>query len=153
MKCVNVLTIYCVPLNLMNTILRCMQNCGCCANVLQLVSQVEGLRNFLIDRNHDLLLLFLCSYGTKWHIYAKINNAKQLSRDVAVLTNVLRTDRWCLCGQGNSLEVLEALACLPALHFPAKHRAEEFLNMPARVRGVYREPSSANAMNKMTPHL
>lgn len=82
-----------------------------------------------------------------------MNNVKQFSRDIAVLTKGLKIDRRYICGEGNSLEVLEALACLPALRFPARHRAKEFVNMPARVQGVYREPSCANVITKMTPHF
>lgn len=82
-----------------------------------------------------------------------MNNAKRLSWDIVVLTKKLKIDWRYVCGEGNSLEVLEALACLAALHVPAKHRAKEFWNMPARVQGVYREPSCAKAITKMTPHF
>lgn len=125
----------------------------CCVGV----SQVQARKTSSLAQTATFCFLsVLVSFSLlkiKWHIYEKMNNVKRFSRDTAVLTKGLKTDQRYICGEGNSLEVLEALACLPAPRFPARHRAEEFLNMPARVQGVYRKTSCANVITKMRPHF
>lgn len=130
LNCGIILVTYCVELNLIRITITCKKLClfYCCVGV----SQVQGLKTSSSTKTLTFSFSFFFSQEIKWHYYAMMNNAKRLSWDIVVLTKKLKIDWRYVCGEGNSLEVLEALACLAALHVPAKHRAKEFSNMPAR---------------------